>query len=244
MTTNQANEVRALIAQARRQLAYLTATRGRYTNPGRWARLRADRLARATAGVETRTRESASLAVRWAIADATRDTRPEAAVRADDELHRRCGLTVADLDRERDDAYQQGLRDAEARQDPATASDAVVPSLAAVKVGVMVYAGATNGAGLVGSGDTDGAPAPEVDAGAADAVPAGSADLEPPVGGAIPETVSADEVAPAELPDGLFPYSIDEALVHVAAGGTHGPEQSADGFGMDSGPVTGTGLGV
>lgn len=245
MTTNQANEVRALIAQARRQLAYLTATRGRYTNPGRWARLRADRLARATAGVETRTRESASLAVRWAIADATRDTRPEAAVRADDELHRRCGLTVADLDRERDDAYQQGLRDAEVRQDPATVADLVVPDLAAATIGEVVYSLAADPNGL-GSDALDGLTAPETvpeanpgaAPGAEDAVSTVPTDLE----ASIAEMTPTDAVAPAELPAGLFPYSIDESLAHVAAAAGHGAAEATPLASMKTGPAADGGV--
>lgn len=225
---SDSKQMTSLIRHARRQMSSIRANRANFATPKLWsAREAAQMRQRATqqADYAKVDRRQAATAARWAVADARRDINPNQARLADRDLNDRYGVDPSTLAYERDLAYQQGQRDADRRaerravdRDDGSVAPNLVAATAAMVVSAELYehasdwdemsaesVDATMDAWDVPEDNvTDVSHLPEVDAGG---VEAGD------------QVDQVEQIEQAQIPEGLFPYSIEDQMAHVADNG-------------------------
>lgn len=234
-------ELTSLIRHARRQLAAIRASRRNYAAPAVWAK-------RSGETNRTRARQQvdyprvnpaqASLAARWAVADARRQSNPVVAERADRQLER-YGVDPATLAREREIAFDEGQRQAEQRAERGDHTvGALVAATAAMVVSAELYENAWEWDEQSPEAfDQTMEQWPETE------VVADVSDLPEVTDEQTAELDQVEQIEMAQIPEGLFPYTMEEQLQYVdanglsqAGGGAAGPQVDA---GLQAAPAAG-----
>ena len=236
------NALKNTAIEVARRLRDLRHEKTRYISPQRWLdaeRQRTSEEARQHPQRAMVNMDTVRLASQWAVANARRTQAPAFAATLDNELHRR-DVDVAALRREVDD-----LR-AEARTQPQTerSGQSLVSAATSVAVTAALFANADTWADdFAGKSFVDSIQNWDdvLDVDAADELtPDTELGLEPDSPMATAEMDGADvdadmdSMAVATVPEGTFPYSIEDQMEYVAANGTAADTDSGATVDMDA----------